>query len=130
MSALAVLVFFCLVGCASLPSEVHKNIQPGDSTTHVEEVLGNPNSFEPNSVTGGNILVYVKRSNFCEIYTKNDVVTGTGCWPNPNYVNPIGAMLQGAGQGLQNASRNSPPPRQPTSCITTGSPGMYTTNCN
>jgi uncharacterized protein YceK len=32
------------------------------------------------------------------------------------------------GDGLQNASRQ--PQRQPTSCVTTGMPGMYTTNCN
>lgn len=121
---LCFLALFLCSSCASLPRDVHKNVHSGDSQDKVEQSLGTPDYFQSGKEPDTDILVYVRRSDFCEIYLKSKIVTGSGCWKNQRYVNPVGAVLKGAGDGLVNGSKNQ------THCTTTGSDGLYNTNCN
>jgi hypothetical protein len=119
------LLLAALSGCASLHGEVNEGIHPGQSQEQVQAILGQPDAFKKSDVDQRvSYLMYKRRADMCVISFQDDSVTSTECGANPNYRNPAAAILQGAGQGLQNASRNN------TTCTTTGGGGYYTTNCH
>jgi hypothetical protein len=123
-----------LSGCASHPirDQVFESIHQGDSVDKLTALLGTPDSFKPSeNVPGGIWYEYKRRRDICKFGVKGTTVIYILCQDDPSYISggaAMGAVLQGAGKGLQNASQN--PQQQPTSCTTTGGPGMYTTNCN
>jgi hypothetical protein len=124
---LAILIgsfIFSLIGCSSLNSKVAE-INQGEQKQKVLEELGRPDAFMTDEKDSSIVYWgYKKRSDMCIVAFRLDTVIDTSCMKNPNYVNPVSAAFTGMGQGLQNASHNQ------THCVTTGSPGFYTTNCN
>ena len=123
--------FCCLIAllssCASLHDKVFKEIHEGDTDSHVLEVLGQPSFFEPSRrIAGAQGWYYDEGADRCGFTIDHAEVKYIFCGANPNYVGPgyfFGSVLQGMGQGLQNGAKNQ------TNCVTTGSPGYYTTSC-
>lgn len=130
---LAVLVPLCwILGCATpIHVKVQDSIHKGDSVERVKEVLGEPDSFAPSQrVPGATAWYYESNGSVCGFTINNEKVDDYGC-DSTNYrgtasriLGGFGTVLQGAGQGLQNSSRGS------TNCTTTGSSGIYNTNCH
>lgn len=126
---------FLGAGCASLHSTVLDKIHEGDTSNHVVEVLGKPDSFSPSArIPGATAWYYSQRSERCGFTIQDQVVKYMACGSNPDYISPaarFGTVLQGAGNGMQNASRQPAAPQQRTvNCTTTqGGGGTAYTNC-
>jgi len=123
------LVFLLLLtGCASHPirKQVYENIHEGDFSEHVKEVLGEPDQFKVYEKAVG--WFYVRRGDRCGFMFVNDKVTRISCINNAHYKNPgqiFGMVLQGAGQGLQNAQHSN------VNCISScDALGNCITNCH
>jgi hypothetical protein len=123
----AAISLLAITGCASLHSQVHKDVHEGDSQDQVEQTLGEPDSFNQSqkdaSVTVWN---YKKKGDLCAIAFREQRVIGTSCQKDPNYRDPAAAILQGAGQGLQNGSQNA---NRPVNCSTTSYGNTANTTC-
>lgn len=124
MKYLIFVFIFLISGCVSLKDQIY-SIQKGDTKDIVISKLGNPITWISDEKDPAIIyLGYQRRMDQCIVALKEEKVIDTSCRRNPDYMNPIAAMLKGMGQGLQNANKNR------TTCTTTGNPGFYTTNCN
>ena len=114
-----------LSGCASLHEDVFENIHEGDSSAHVVDILGQPDSFAPSvKIEGAKAWFYVRRSEQCAFTIHEDIVKIIGCGARPGYVNPIGAALKTMGDGLTRSGDDT------VHCTTTGGDGLYNTNCH
>jgi hypothetical protein len=118
---LLLLAMICLAGCVSLHTQVYENIHEGDSSEHVVDVLGAPNSFLPSQrIEGAIAWYYVRRGDQCGFAIKDQKVRLIGCEARADYVNPFAAMLQGMGKGLQESSNN-----RSSFCHTSGTTNAY-----
>jgi hypothetical protein len=104
------------VGCATaLHTKVYDNIHVGDSSDHVKDVLGSPDSFGPSQkIPGATAWYYTSHGSICGFTINDDKVAAMAC-DSSNYVSPgrralgaVGAGLKGMGDGLQNSQRNQP----------------------
>lgn len=112
---LTVLLFIAFAGCASLKNQVFQEIHEGDSKEHLVSVLGQPDQFGPSSTGTGDAYYYLRGHDRCGFRVQDNKITKMGCDPRPGYLDPVqlfGLGLQGAGEGMQNASKNS------TNCYT------------
>ena len=125
---LCILALGLVTGCASLHSQIHKEVHQGDSQDHVEQALGEPDSFrqsqKDSTVTVWN---YQKKSDFCSIAFREQKVIQTACQTDPNYVGPIGKMLQGGAQGMQSGLQQQQ--NRSVSCTTNQVGSTAYTNC-
>lgn len=107
MRLILFLYVFSFVSCVSLKSQVLNEIQAGDSQQKVYEILGEPHSFKPKPSDPSTVVwFYSRRGDQCAVALTQYVVTNKACEDGIHPVlNFFGTLLQGAGQGLQNAPR-------------------------
>lgn len=119
------LLLITLSACSSLSSRV-RDIKPGDSVSSVRESLGEPNEFKPSEkYPGTTAWAYKTRKETCVVWHNNDLVVEKMCEANQSYVNPLAAMLKGAGEGMQQANQSAS-----MNCTGTTFAGVTSMNCN
>lgn len=110
-------------GCAGMHKKVLREIHEGDSSDHVTQMLGEPDSFTPSQITpGAMVWMYEKGRDQCSIAIKDDKVIKTACIQHPSKAQKaIGAILMGASGSLANSNR--------VNCETTQSGSTVYTSC-
>lgn len=121
------ILLFLLPACASLSTKVQDQITEGDSKEKVISILGNPQKVGRDPAnTEITFMGYRGGGDICVISIQDEKVKETTCGEDPGYISyrkRLGMALQGAGNGLSNASHNQ------VNCMTTGSDGYYYSTC-
>lgn len=118
-----VLIAFVLSGCSSIQNEAFDSIHMGDPASKVQEIFGRPHHFRSSqTLADAQTWSYVRRSEICEFTIKEETVRDMECGRNPNYVNPVGAMLKGMGDGLKSGST--------TTCTSLVNGSLIQTTCH
>jgi hypothetical protein len=122
-------VTLSLSSCASMSGQVFKEIQNGDSSAHVREVLGDPDQFVPSpKVAGANFWIYHRRSDVCVITIYRDAVAESPlCQKDPSYISPAAAFFKGMGDSM--SKNDQPAPRQ-LNCTSQVMGEFVNTQCN